>query len=199
MKADEAAELMDKDRESDHFKQRAAIVIAFFAMCLAITSLGGSNAAKEAFNNNILASNFYSFFQAKNIRQTSYQLAGDELELAWLRNPALPADSRKALQDKLNFYRETVKRYESEPDTREGKKELLERARQHEELRDRALKQDPYFDYAEALLQIAIVLISVAIVANLLWLSYLGGALGLAGLLLSLNGFLLLAEIPGLS
>ena len=199
MKADEAAELMDKDRESDRFKQRAAIVIAFFAMCLAITSLGGSNAAKEAFNNNILASNFYSFFQAKNIRQTSYQLAGDELELAWLRNPALPADSRKALQDKLNFYRETVKRYESEPDTREGKKELLERARQHEALRDRALKQDPYFDYAEALLQIAIVLTSVAIVANLLWLSYLGGALGLAGLLLSLNGFLLLAEIPGLS
>src|SRR5512134_2203108 len=107
MKADEAAELMDKDRETDRFKQRAAIVIAFFAMCLAITSLGGSNAAKEAFNNNILASNFYSFFQAKNIRQTSYQLAGDELELAWLRNPALPADSRKALQDKLNFYRET--------------------------------------------------------------------------------------------
>lgn len=199
MKADEAAELMDKDRESDQFKQRAAIVIAFFAMCLAITSLGGSNAAKEAFNNNILASNFYSFFQAKNIRQTSYQLAGDELELAWLRNPALPAESRKALQDKLNFYRETVKRYESEPDTREGKKELLERARQHEELRDRALKQDPYFDYAEALLQIAIVLISVAIVANLLWLSYLGGALGLVGLLLSLNGFLLLIEIPGLS
>jgi hypothetical protein len=199
MKADEAAELMDKDRESDQFKQRAAIVIAFFAMCLAITSLGGSNAAKEAFNNNILASNFYSFFQAKNIRQTSYQLAGDELELAWLRNPALPAESRKALQDKLNFYRETVKRYESEPDTREGKKELLERARQHEELRDRALKQDPYFDYAEALLQIAIVLISVAIVANLLWLSYLGGALGLVGLLLSLNGFLLLVEVPGLS
>jgi len=199
MKADEAAELMDKDRESDQFKQRAAIVIAFFAMCLAITSLGGSNAAKEAFNNNILASNFYSFFQAKNIRQTSYQLAGDELELAWLRNPALPAESRKALQDKLNFYRETAKRYESEPDTREGKKELLERARQHEELRDRALKQDPYFDYAEALLQIAIVLISVAIVANLLWLSYLGGALGLVGLLLSLNGFLLLVEIPGLS
>jgi hypothetical protein len=199
MKADEAAELMDKDREADRFKQRAAIVIAFFAMCLAITSLGGSNAAKEAFNNNILASNFYSFFQAKNIRQTSYQLAGDELELAWLQNPAVSAESRKAIQDKLNFYRETAKRYESEPDTREGKKELLERARQHEEQRDRALKQDPYFDYAEALLQIAIVLVSVAIVANLLWLSYLGGALGLIGMLLSLNGFLLLVEIPGLS
>jgi hypothetical protein len=99
----------------------------------------------------------------------------------------------------MNFYRQTAKRYESEPDTREGKVELLERARQHEQLRDHALKQDPYFDYAEALLQIAIVLISVAIVADLIWLSYLGGALGLLGVLLSINGFLLLVEIPGLS
>jgi Domain of unknown function (DUF4337) len=199
MKADEAADLMDRDRESDQFKQRAAIVIAFFAMCLAITSLGGSNASKEAFNNNILASNFFSFFQAKNIRQTSYQLAADELELGFLSNPALPAETRKAIQEKVELYKKTVARYESEPDTREGKKELLERARQHEEARDRALKQDPYFDYAEALLQIAIVLISVAIVANLLWLSYLGGALGILGIFLSLNGFLLLADIPGLS
>jgi len=199
MKADEAAELMDRDRETDQFKTRAAIVIAFFAMCLAITGLGGSNAAKEAFNNNILASNFFSFFQAKNIRQTSYQLAADELELTLLNNPALPAEARKAIQAKVDSYKKTVERYESEPDTREGKKELLARAREHEQLRDRALKQDPYFDYAEALLQIAIVLISVAIVANLAWLSYLGGALGLIGMLLSVNGFLLLVEIPGLS
>ncbi|MCC6890780.1 MAG: DUF4337 domain-containing protein [Hyphomicrobiales bacterium] len=199
MKADEAAELLDRERETDRFKQRAAIVIAFFAMCLAITSLGGSNAAKEAFNNNILAANYFSFFQAKNIRQTSYQLAADELELGWLASPALPPEARKAMQDKIDFYKKTVARYESEPETREGKKELLERARQHEQARDHALRQDPYFDYAEALMQIAIVLISVSIVANLVWLAYLGGALGLIGLLLSLNGFLLLVEIPGLA
>jgi hypothetical protein len=199
MKADEAAELMDREKESDQFKQRAAIVIAFFAMCLAITGLGGSNASKDAFNNNIMAANFYSFFQAKNIRQTSYQLAADELEFAWLRSSSLTDEARKVVEGKFNLYRETIKRYESEPDTREGKQELLERARQHEQLRDRALKQDPYFDYAEALLQIAIVLISVAIVADLLWLSYLGGALGIAGMLLSINGFFLLVEIPGLS
>jgi hypothetical protein len=199
MKADEAAELMDREKETDVFRTRAAVAIAFFAMCLAITGLGGSNAAKEAFNNNILASNYFSFFQAKNVRQTSYQLAADDLELGMLGNPALPEDARKAIAAKIDAYRKTIARYESEPDTREGKKELLDRARSHEQLRDHALKQDPYFDYGEALLQIAIVLISVAIVANMVWLSYLGGALGLLGVLLSLNGFLLLVEIPGLS
>ena len=125
MKADEAAELMDRDKETDQFKTRAAMVIAFFAMCLAITGLGGANAAKEAFNSNILASNYFAFFQAKNIRQTSYQLAADELELTALGNPALPAETRKAIQAKVDAYKKTVERYELEPDTREGKKELL--------------------------------------------------------------------------
>jgi hypothetical protein len=100
------------------------------------------------------------------------------------------------MRKKLDEYKNTVARYESEPQTNEGKKELLMRAREYEKLRDHALKQDPYFDYAEALLQIAIVLISVAIIANLVWLSFLGGAVGLVGVLLTVNGFFLLVEIP---
>src|SRR3954469_23127012 len=48
MQADEAAELMEKDREQDVFKQRAAVAIACFAMVLAICGLGGGNATKEA-------------------------------------------------------------------------------------------------------------------------------------------------------
>ena len=199
MKADEAAEMMDKDKEQDRFKKRAAIGIAILAMLLAITGLGGNNATKEALNENILASNFYNFFQAKNMRQTAYILAADELELAWTKDSTLPAEARTALAAKAEAYKKTIARYESEPETNEGKKELLQRARGHEEKRNHALKQDPYFDYAEALLQIAIVLISVAIVAEQVWLSFIGGGLGLIGALLMLNGFLMLVELPFLS
>jgi hypothetical protein len=199
MKADEAAELMDRDRESDRFKQRAAIVIAILAMLLAITGLGGQNATKEAINENILASNDFNFFQAKNMRQTSLTLAANEIELAWGTTPGLSDEAKAKLQQKLDDYRKTIARYESEPDTGEGKKELLARARDHSAKRDRALKQDPYFDYAEALLQIAIVLISVSIVAEAVWLAYIGGALGLIGGVLMVNGYLLLVEIPGLA
>lgn len=199
MEANDAAEMMEQEKTTDRTKQRMAIAIAILAMILAITSLGGSNAGKEAVNNNVLASNYFNFFQAKNMRQTSFVLAADQLELAWLNDPALSPDAKAALKAKADAYRKTVARYESEPDTREGKKELLQRAQEYEKLRDHALKQDPYFDYAEALLQIAIVLISVAIVAELSWLSFIGGALGILGTLLSINGFLLLVEIPGLS
>jgi hypothetical protein len=198
MKAEEAAEMMDQEKAQNRFKQRAAIVIAILAMLLAITGLGGQNATKEALNENIQASNFFNFFQAKNMRQTAYSLAANEIETAWLRNPSLPEEARAALQKRAEDYRKTVARYESEPETNEGKKELLARAREHEIKRDHALKQDPYFDYAEALLQIAIVLISVSIVAEVVWLSFVGGALGVVGGLLMINGFLLLVEIPGL-
>lgn len=198
MKADEAADMMDQDTSADRFKQRAAVLIAVLAMVLAITGLGGSNAGKEAVNNNILASNLYSFFQAKNMRQTSFALAADQIELEALNDPALSDAAKAALRTKAEQYRRTVARYESEPETGEGKKELLQRAQVFEKLRDHALKQDPYFDYAEALLQIAIVLISVSIVANLAWLAAVGAALGGIGSLLTLNGFFLIVQIPGL-
>jgi len=199
MKADEAAELMDREREQNRFKQRAAITIAIFAMLLAITGLGGQNATKEAINENILASNAFNFFQAKSMRQTSLILAADEIELAWATSPGLSDEAKAGLRKKLDDYRKTIARYESEPDTNEGKKELLTRAREHSAKRDHALKQDPYFDYAEALLQIAIVLISVSIVAEVVWLAFIGGGLGLIGAVLMLNGYLLLVEIPGLA
>jgi len=198
MKAEDAAEQMDQERTRDEFKKRAAIVIATFAMLLAITGLGGNNATKEAINENIQASNAFNFFQAKNMRQTSLVLAANELEMAWANEPSLPESAKAALRDKLAEYRQTIARYESEPETGEGKKELLVRAREHEQKRDHALKQDPYFDYSEALLQIAIVLISVSIVADQKWLSLVGGGMGIVGGLLMINGFLLLVDIPGL-
>ena len=199
MKAEEATEFMEVEKPKDTFRQRAAIFISFLAMLLAITGLGGQNANKETLNNNIQAANAFNFYQAKTIRQTSLMLAADEIELAWAVTPGLSDEARAALAKKLETYKANIARYESEPSTGEGKKELMARARAHEEARDHAIKQDPYFDYAEALLQIAIVLISVSLVAEIIWLAFLGGGLGLVGALLMINGFTLWVAVPGLS
>ena len=197
MKAEDAADMMDSEKADDRFKKNAAVAIAVLAMLLAITGLGGQNATKEAINENIAASNLFNFYQAKTMRQNSLTLAANELEVAWSSLGGLPDDAKVGVKQKIDEYRKTIARYESEPDTGEGKKELLARAHEHEAHRDRALKQDPYFDYAEALLQIAIVLISVSIVAGQVWLSFFGGALGVIGALLMVNGYLLLVAIPG--
>jgi hypothetical protein len=199
MDANDAAELMEQEKTSDRFKQRCAILIGVLAMLLAITALGGDNATKEAVNNNVLASNYFGFYQAKNVRQTAITLSADHLELAVLGDPSIPDGVKAELRKKVDNYRKTVARYETEPSTGEGKTELLAKAKEHEAARDHAMKQDPYFDYAQALLQIAIVLISVSIIAELGWLVAVGAALGIAGGLLMINGFLLLVEVPFLS
>jgi hypothetical protein len=192
MEAHEASELVeDEAGENNRQKNRAALTISIFAMVLAITSLGGSNAGKEITQENILAANSYAFYQAKSIRQTTLKVAVADLELQLLREPAMPAAAKEAVTKKIEDYKKTVERYESEPETREGKKELMVRAKEHEELRDLAMRRDPWFDYAEGGLQIAIVLLSVSILASLPALYFTGLALGLVGTLFSANGFFL--------
>src|SRR6186713_1880125 len=108
---------MDQEKTTDRFKQRAAILISVLAMLLAITSLGGNNATKEAATSNVLASNFYNFYQAKNMRQTAITLSADQLELAVLNDTSISDAAKTDLKKKVENYRKTIARYESEPET----------------------------------------------------------------------------------
>ena len=203
--APEAADAAEAIREAaeeeragnEQFRRRAAVAIGILAMLLAIASLGGGNATKEMLNANIQASDTYAFYQAKNIRQTSNQLAADELESLLLTQPGLAAESRALIQQRIDRYNATIARYESDPQTGEGKQELLSKAQAYEARRNHAAKQDPNFDFAQAMYQIAIVLGSVSIVAASRRLLLVGVGLGLLATLLMLNGFLLTVELPG--
>jgi len=196
----EAAEegAAEKQRvENERFRRRAAVCIGVLAMLLAISGLGGGNATKEMINSNIQASDTYAFYQAKNIRQTSTQLAADSLQSVLLTQPDVSDEARAQIQAHIDSYNATVARYESDPSTGEGKQELLQTAQTYVDRRDRAARQDPNFDYAQALYQIAIVLGSVSIVATSRRLLLVALVLGGIATLLMLNGFLLVVELPG--
>lgn len=170
--------------------------IGILAVLLAVCGVGGDNAAKDANRANIDASNLWSFFQAKNIRRTNYIIAADELELTLVTQPGLSAEASAAVKSKISAWRTTADRYRSEPDTQEGLNELSARAKALESERDAALRKDPYFDFSQALIQIAIVLASVAIIAGTNTLLYGSYAAGLLGILLMMNGFWLLVRLP---
>jgi hypothetical protein len=176
------------------FRRITAIYVGVVAMLLAITTLGGAEATKEMLNANIHASDTYAFYQAKNIRQTLYQISAAELELL-AAGGAISGDASGKATELIKRYRDNVTRYESEPATGEGKKELMAKAKQWEQARDHAAAQLPNFEYAEALFQIAIVLGSVAIVAVSPWLLGFSGILSAAALLLTLNGYFLLVPL----
>jgi hypothetical protein len=178
------------------FRKFTGIYLGIIAMLLAITALGGSNATKTMLNANIQASDTYGYYQAKNIRQTVYQLTAEQLDSELLAMPDMPAAARTKIEDRIKRYRERVDRYESDPSTGDGKKELLAKAKEFEARRDHAAERDPNFDFAEALFQIAIVLGSVSIVAASRPLVHLSGILAVAGTLLMINGYFLLVHLP---
>jgi hypothetical protein len=189
------AETMDHGHAAgndERFRRGAAVFLGALGMLLAIASLAGENAMKETVNTNILASDTYAFYQARNERQTAYQLAADALEALLASHADLAAELRRPIVERIADYRATVKRFESDAAGGNGKQELLAKARRFEDERDHAQRQDLSFDYSRALLQIAIVLGSVSIVAASRPLLWLCGALALIATALGINGFLLL-------
>lgn len=163
--SEEKKPLSRSEREA-LIKDKAGWVIVVFAALLAInTYMGGSNSSK-VLNNTIEANNTWSFYQAKSIKQTLAEQSQDD---ARFRNDTKRVE---ALQAKID-------RYESEPATGEGKKELMEKARKLEADRAVAKTRSPWYTFAGSLFQIAIVLLSASILAvnNKLYTAslYVGG------------------------
>ena len=182
-------------------KERAkwiGVYIGALAVLLAVCSMLGSNSTKDATRANIEASNTYAFYQARNIRQLALRNQAEHLETMLAAFPNLPAETRKVLNERIKDHNAVAGRYESDPKGNDGKKELLVKARQLEAERDVALRRDPYYDFAQALLQIAIVLGSVAIITGGSAVLLASGASAALGLLMLLNGAFLLVRIPGL-
>jgi VIT1/CCC1 family predicted Fe2+/Mn2+ transporter len=173
-----------------------AIYIAVLAVILAVCAMGGSNATKEATLKNIEAANTWAFFQAKNIRRHVLRVQIDELELLVASQPNLPEAAKNAVEANIQRYREQEKGLSSDPASSEGLEELLKKGKSLEAERDLAMKRDPYFDFSQALLQIAIVVASAAMIAGGNFLLVVSGLVGALGVLLMFNGFTLAFATP---
>jgi len=144
----EEKQLSRSEREAQ-IKDKAGIVICILAALLAINTLvGGSNSSK-ILNNTIEANNTWAFFQAKSIKQS---LAEGQLENA--KDPK-----------KIRELTAKIERYESDPKTGEGKKELMVKAKALEDERSVARTKSPWYTYAGSLFQIAIVLLTASILS----------------------------------
>ena len=85
-----------------------------------------------------------------------------------------------------------INRYESEPATGEGKRELLAKAKELEAVRDHAKKQSPWIGIAGSVMQIAIVLLTASILSSGMLMFWAGlGAMGVALVIMAQGLFLL--------
>src|SRR3981189_2994630 len=107
-----------------------ALLISVLALVLAFSETLGKGAQTAALAYNIEASNLWAFFQAKTIRQTVLRTAAEQMEVS---NPG------EAVKKQIAKWKETADRYQSEPETGEGRKELSARAKEAEKKRDTAM------------------------------------------------------------
>lgn len=190
---------LGRQAQDENRKDRDRLIgvyIGVLAVMLAVCGMGGGNASKDATLKNIEASNTWSFFQAKNMRRHVLRTQTEELELWLLKEPQMPEAGKAAVEAKIKSYKQQIELLTSDEKGNEGLDQLFKKGKALEAERDLAMTRDPYFDYGQALLQIAIVLASVALISSGSLLLVGSALVGITGTLLTLNGFMLFVRIP---
>jgi plasmid stabilization system protein ParE len=167
----------------DGSNKNIALLISVLALVLAFSETLGKAAQTEALNANIAAANLWSFFQAKTIRQTTVRAVAESLEAE------LGDKASELAKSRIQKWKEAADRYQTEPETGEGRKELADKAKIAEQRRDLNLAAYHQYELASAAVQIAIVLASASVITSMVALVWASGLLGIAGVAFCLIGY----------
>ena len=166
---------MAEDNNEKDFPKRINQLIALTALVLAICATfaslyAGANASKGILSQN-KATDGWSYYQSKSLKENTYQVQLDQLELAPPANadPVKLAELKKTYQDTINRYNEEQEQISAE-------------AKQHEADRDHFLALNKGFAGALTYLQIAILLTSLAGLMKQKYFWYAGMLIGVFGI-----------------
>lgn len=155
-----------------------ALTIAILAVVLAFVDNTGNNGQADAIVKTTLASNEWARYQAKSIKEN---LAENNVVLLSLLSPADAA----AAKAKLEELKSEVTRYEGEKkEIRLTAESLVKEAQQGQAIDDRC-------DIATLLLQIAVVVCSIALLVHWKPIFYVGLVTGIAGVAVSVTAFMM--------
>lgn len=182
------AEQAEVPEAKDPFERRVAVTIAILAVALSVIGNKGDDAKTEAVLSAIRstqktteAANNWAWFQSKSIKEHEYELHKNMLE--GLSDPAMNPETREKLSKKYE-----AKLLEYRGDGEDSKKVIMAKAKALDEAAKVELAEATHLtqingrcDQASLVLQIAIVICSLAILAhlNLFWI--VGILLGVAG------------------
>lgn len=166
-----------------------------------------------------LANNEWNQYQSKRQREVSYIQEREALEQEFGPLPTeeaeglakkyeaaqkdrsqLPAEASDRRRQKLGFVTVKLAEYQKDKEelskkAKEYEKELDTQTKKYETARDLSHKKDPFFEMAELLLQIGIVLASVAMLSKARWAFLTGCVLAACGLFLTVMGYFF-PEVP---
>jgi aminopeptidase C len=180
MEANEAHELIEDHEHAAHDESLRPIAFAMsiLAVLVAITTLFGHRASTESVLAQASASDQWNEYQAKRIRQNDATLTVGLLS-------ALPLANQSTVANLKAQYQKNIDQWASELDQEAGQ------ARNFEAEVRLAKRKGDRFDLGEALLEIGLVITSIALLTRQRVYSMLGSALGAAGVVAAAMAFLL--------
>jgi hypothetical protein len=160
-----------------------AVITILIALGATLSTLRVGSYSNRSILRQTQASNQWAFYQSKSIKGYLYELQKEklELELKSIRGTASP-ELINEYQSKIDAYAKTLKRYEDE------KADIQREAKSLEEQRDIAQLHSQTFGIAVILLQLAILLSSIAALMKKRIVWVLGIILGSVGVVYFLNG-----------
>lgn len=174
------------DDKKDPWLNYMAFTTVFFALFATLSTFKGGGFSTKAVISQALASDQWAYYQAKGVKQNLYEVQVQNLKLAsGILPPGTPDAVRAQYAVALEKAEGNVAKYEKDKD------EISDKAKAYETARDAATEHGKPMGYAVILLQVAIVLSSVAglMKRKLLW--QLALPFGLLGMVLFADGFLL--------
>jgi len=160
--------------------KKIALIISVLALFLAFSETFGKSAQTAAITYNVEASDTWAFFQAKTIRMTVLRTAAEQAQVD--ADSTTDADAKARKLKAIETWRKTADRYDDEPSTGEGRKQLAEKAKEVEHKREETMARYHQYEFASAAFQIGIVMASAEVITGMAALGWLSGLLGLVGL-----------------
>jgi hypothetical protein len=133
-----------------------ALSTAVMAVLAALTTLYVGKYSSKAIMNQGLESDQWAYYQAKSIKQHTFDMSRKSLELQYRSQKGLPADVAADFEKTLSRYGDEVKRYDTE------KKEIKDKAEGIAKSKLTAQAMAGNFGYSLIFLQIALMLSSLA-------------------------------------
>ena len=161
-----------------------ALITVILALASTLSTLRVGSFSSRSILKQTQASNQWSYFQAKSIKSYLYEIQKEELtmELETI-DPSASRNVAEKLDSKIAAYSEKIKRYDDE------KAAIMYEAKKLEAERDVASQHYQAFSLAVILLQLAILLSSIAALMKRKGVWGLGLVLGALGAVAFANGY----------
>ena len=172
-----------------------AFFISVFAVALSFSGLGSSDELKTISADNVIESNYKTIVEFRSLKQSLLQVSIDQLEINLGPNSRLSSAEKSNLINIIDNLKKEIQLSETNAEEQDGKKEVGLKLQQVQSEKSISKSKNKSFEYGEALLQIAIILVSTSIISSIGGLMLGGTLIGTFGILAVVNGFFLFFSI----